>query len=127
MIQIAIVGIAAVLLALPFRYIKSEYAMYISLAGCIFIFYFIAQKTVQLLEILEQLAAYVSVDKEYLRLLFKIVGIAYITEFSGELCKDAGFGAIGNQIAIAGKLTILGMSVPVITAIFESISNLWTR
>ena len=62
MIKIAVIGIVAVLLAIPFKYIKGEYALYISLAGCIFIFCFIAQKILQLLGVVEQFAKYIPME-----------------------------------------------------------------
>ena len=43
----------------------------------------------------------------------------YVAEFASGICKDAGYSALGNQIEIFGKLSILGVSMPVFLALFE--------
>ena len=125
MIKIAILGIVVVLLALPFRIIKGEYSLYLSIAGCILIFYFVLGKMQQVIELMEKIGASLPIDSGYLGILVKIIGITYITEFSADLCKDAGYSALAGQIAIAGKLSVLGISMPVITALLEMVSGLW--
>lgn len=125
MIKIAILGIVVVLLALPFRIIKGEYSLYLSIAGCILIFYFILGKMQQVIELMEKIGASLPIEAGYLEILIKIIGITYITEFSADLCKDAGYSALASQIAIAGKLSVLGISMPVITALLEMVSGLW--
>lgn len=125
MVKIAILGIIVVLLALPFRIIKGEYSLYLSMAGCVLIFYFILGKMQQVIELLGKIGASLPLDSGYLEILIKIIGITYITEFSADLCKDAGYSALASQIAIAGKLSVLGISMPVITALLEMVSGLW--
>ena len=48
------------------------------------------------------------------------MGIAYLTEFSAQLCKDAGYGAIAMKVELAGKLMILVTALPV----FQSLADL---
>jgi len=52
------------------------------------------------------------------------LGVAYLAEFGSALCKDAGQSAIAGQIELVGKLTILAISMPVVTALFETISGM---
>lgn len=125
MVKIAILGIVVVLLALPFRIIKEEYSLYLSIAGCILIFYFILGKMQQVIRLMEKIGASLPIESGYLVILIKIIGITYLTEFSADLCKDAGYSALASQIAIAGKLSVLGISMPVITALLEMVSGLW--
>ena len=122
MVKIAILGIVVVMLALPFRIIKGEYSLYLSLAGCILIFYFVLGKMQQVIELMEKIGTSLPTESGYLEILIKIIGI---TEFSADLCKDAGYSALASQIAIAGKLSVLGISMPVITALLEMVSGLW--
>ena len=125
MVKIAILGIVVVMLALPFRIIKGEYSLYLSLAGCILIFYFVLGKMQQVIELMEKIGTSLPIESGYLEILIKIIGITYITEFSADLCKDAGYSALASQIAIAGKLSVLGISMPVNTALLEMVSGLW--
>ena len=50
-----------------------------------------------------------------------MIGITYIAEFSAGICKDAGYGALGTQIEIFGKLSILAVSMPILLALLETL------
>lgn len=74
---------------------------------------------------MEGIISYLPVESGYFVLLFKIIGITYITEFCSDICKDAGYSTIAGQISMAGKLTVLGISMPIITTLLELIAGLW--
>ena len=59
----------------------------------------------------------------YLVTLLKMTGVTYAAEFASGICKDAGYGALGKQIEIFGKLTILVMSLPVLLALLQTIQE----
>lgn len=126
MIKIALIGIVAMLAAILFKNGKSEYGTLISIAGCVLIFYFGAGKLTTIVEAINKIRGYLSVNSEYLSILLKIIGITYISEFSSNLCKDAGYAAIGNQIELAGKLSIMAISMPVLLALLDTIDRFLT-
>lgn len=127
MVKIGILGIAAVLLAMPFKNLKGEYSLCISMAGCILIFYYILRKMEQVISTMSEIISYLPIESGYFVLLIKIIGITYIAEFCSDICKDAGYGTIAGQISMAGKLTVLGISMPIITTLLELIAGLWQR
>ena len=57
----------------------------------------------------------------YIRTLIKIVGITYIAEFASDLCKDAGYQAVAGQIQMFGKLSVLAVSIPILTALLDTV------
>lgn len=65
----------------------------------------------------------IRINRIYLTTLLKIAGITYIAEFSSGICKDAGFGSIGSQIEIFGKLSILAVSMPIVLALLETLQS----
>ena len=67
---------------------------------------------------------YIQIEGVYLGTLLKMVGITYIAEFASGICKDAGYSALGVQIEIFGKLSILAVSAPVLLALFETLQGL---
>lgn len=123
MVKIAILGIVAVLLAIQFKNEKSEYGIYISLVACIIIFGFGIKKLQIILETINKIQGYIVVNQTYIIILIKIIGITYTAEFASNLCKDAGHGAISNQIELVGKLTILSISMPILMALLETINE----
>ena len=121
-LKIGILGIAGVMVALQFKTVKPEISLYMGLAVSILIFSFSLDGLFQILRRMEALTGYITAGDSYFRLLFKAVGITYICEFGSSICKDAGYAAVAGQIEIFGKLTVLFMGMPVLTAIIENIS-----
>ncbi|MGN0372986.1 MAG: SpoIIIAC/SpoIIIAD family protein [Enterocloster sp.] len=120
-ITIAAAGIGAVLLAVQMKGIKGEYAVYVAMAaGCI-IFFYGTGKLRFILEAADRIREYIKINSVYLETLLKMIGITYVAEFAAGICRDAGYGSLGNQIEIFGKLSILGISMPVLTALFTAL------
>lgn len=123
MLKIAILGVAGILTALFVKEVKPQFAVYISMATCLLIFFYAVNKLSTVVETIQSLQNYISIKESYLTILLKIVGITYIAEFSASLCKDAGYGAIAGQIEFFGKITILAISSPVIVALFDTVNE----
>ncbi len=124
MIAIGIVSIAVVLLAIQFKSIKPEYSIFISVAGCIFIFIFILAKMKDIISLLDRLSDLTSVSREYVKILLKITGITFISEIASDISKDCGYTAVSNQVQIFGKITVLVISLPVFTELISKIGGL---
>lgn len=124
MIKVAAMGVAAVFLAVPLKKEKQEYSLFLSIAVCICIFVYILTKMEMVLAFLRRLETLVAVDSLYLGLVLKMTGITYVAEFAVNLCKDAGYTAVGSQIENFAKMSILVVSLPVLTAFIETIGQL---
>lgn len=124
MLAVAVLGIAAMLLAVQLKGMKSEYGLYVALGAGIVIFSYGVDKLSIILETIEKLQGYLSIPTAYFGTLVKMVGITYLSEFASGLCKDGGYQAIAVQLEIFGKLSILAVSTPVILALFETIESL---
>ena len=70
---------------------------------------------------LNNFSSKVSINREFLSILLKITGIAFLTEFAVSICKDSGETAIANKIDLGSKVIIIGMSIPIISALLELI------
>jgi len=120
---IAVLGLSAVLISIQFKTIKQEYSMYISLGACIIIFIYSLSKLSIVIDGINELSSYINIKSSYVSTLIKIVGITYIAQFTSDMCKDAGYSAISNQIQIFGKLAVLTISMPIILALLETING----
>ena len=63
------------------------------------------------------------VDTEYISTLVKMVGITYIGQFASGICKDAGYSTTAAQIELFCKLSVMVLSMPVLLAILDTISE----
>jgi stage III sporulation protein AD len=71
--------------------------------------------------VINEMSVGLSGEKTYIRILLKIIGITYVTDFSSAICKDAGFSAIAGQIVMFGKIAILAISSPIILTLLETV------
>ncbi|MCD8084206.1 MAG: stage III sporulation protein AD [Clostridiales bacterium] len=118
-----IVGITAVLLAVSLKGMRGEYGTYLVLAaGCLIAWYGVSRlKTV--MDAMRKLQEVIRIHPLYLKTLVKMTGITYIAEFSAGICRDAGYSAVGSQIEIFAKLSILAVSMPVLLALLETMQR----
>lgn len=123
MIDIALISIIAVLMAILFKKGKEEYSLYISIAACIIILLLGIGKLETILDSIKRLQEYISINNTYINILIKIIGITYVTEFAAALCKDSGYSAIGNQVELIGKISVLAISMPILMALLDTINN----
>lgn len=124
MLVIGLVGMAVVMLAIQFKSVKPEYGIMISVVGCIFIFAYSLSRIGDIVDLVDSLASLTSVSKEYIKILFKITGITFISEISSDIAKDCGYMAVANQVQIFGKISILAISLPVFVELISAVGNL---
>ena len=73
---------------------------------------------------LYNMTALSGIKSEYVSIILKVTGIAYITQIGSEICKDAGESAIGTKIEIAGKVLIAAACLPLVTTLFGTVMDL---
>ncbi len=122
-IQAAVLGICAVALAIQVKPLKPEYSLYLILAAGLVIGFLGVSRLELILETLKKVGGFIHVKNVYLGTLLKMVGITYIAEFASGICKDSGYSALGTQIEMFGKLSILAVSTPVLLALFETLQE----
>lgn len=122
-IKIAILGIVGALLGIMLKGQKKEYELFVMLGVSLCIFYFIITKLQLVVSVINRMQDYVNLDTSYIAILIKMIGITYVSEFSANLCKDAGYQAVAGQIEMFGKLSILAISMPVILVLLETIGE----
>lgn len=108
--------------------IREEYKGYgliFKIAVCTFLaLYFIGQGYGMLSKYRDFLSQ-ISPNIPYLSFFLKALGICYLCSFVSELAKEEGFGQIGSQVELMGKLSVFFMSAPVIATILETLNRLF--
>ena len=122
-LTIGILGIAGALLAVELKGLKGEYGIYLVAAVGLVIFFYGVTKLKTVIETIRQVQGYIRLNRMYLEVLLKMIGITYIAEFSSGICKDAGYGSLGSQIEIFGKLSVLAVSMPILLALLDTVQQ----
>lgn len=117
-------GFVVTLLILIIKQQRPELAVQLGLTLSAIIFLMVLGKLSVVLELFQDLAAKANISQLYLNTLLKIIGIAYITEFGAQVCRDAGEGAVAGKIEFAGKILVMILAVPIIALVLDTIVRL---
>lgn len=120
-IQIVVIGIIASILYIVLKETNASFAFFLVLITAILIFLAVIQQIGIIFDMIKSLANKANVDGMYMQTILKIIGIAYIAELGANLTKDAGLSSVAAKIELAGKIFILLLAVPIITAVIEAI------
>ncbi|HLS60635.1 MAG TPA: stage III sporulation protein AD [Virgibacillus sp.] len=120
-IQIVTIGIVASILYIILKDLNESIAFFLLLITAIIIFLAIIQRISIIFEMIESLGEKANIEDVYLQTILKIIGIAYIAELGASITRDAGLGSVAAKIELAGKIFILVLAVPIITAVIEAI------
>lgn len=123
-IKIGLIGIAGILIAVSIKSYKNEYGIYIGVAVCLLLLTYSVNYFAGILEGMESLQTYLGDNFQYLSVLFKAVGAAYVCEFCSGICKDAGYNGIAGQVETMGKMYILLIGLPVLYALMDGIQQI---
>ena len=63
-------------------------------------------------------------DEIYFKVLFKGLGICYISGISSDCCRDSGQSALASVIEITGRIAMLVTAIPLFKAVIELVENL---
>ena len=115
------IGLIALIIIVMLKQYKPEFVIYVSLIAGALILFIVVDKLTGIINLLQSLASKASINTEFLTLLIKITGIAFLSEFAVSICKDAGEVAIANKMEIGEKIIIISMSIPIISSLLEII------
>jgi stage III sporulation protein AD len=122
--SLCIASVIVVLIAIKLKKINPEYSTLISIGACLLIISFIVGRLSRIVGYIEKITAYIDVDAEYIAIILKMLGVAYICEFSAGICKDAGYSSMAAHIEIAGRVTMIVMSIPVLLNVIDMVVEL---
>ena len=120
-VKIIGVGLIALIIIIILKQYKPEFVIYVSLLAGAIILLVSLDKISGIISLLNNLSTKANVNNQFLTILLKITGIAFLTEFAVSICKDSGETAIASKIDLGGKVIIVGMSIPIISALLELI------
>lgn len=124
MIKIAVLGISIIFLTMMAGSIKREYAIAVTVGATVLLALYGVSSLKSIIERIEKLQESIGVGEEYLTILLKMVGIAYLTQLVVSICRDAGNGAVAAQINMVGKISMLLVSFPVLEALLKTVGEM---
>lgn len=120
-IKIIGVGLIGLIVIMLLKQYKPEFVVYVSLLTGVIILTLVIDKLSGVVNIISNLSNQAGINNQFLLILIKITGIAFLTEFAVSICKDSGESAIASKIDFGGKILIIAMSIPIISSLLEMI------
>lgn len=114
MIKILGVAFVTAITAILLRSTKPELAFAVTVTGIIVILLFLAERLQIAVAAFSEIAKMAGVENGLLKLLLKIVGVGYLTEFGAGILNDFGSNTIADKVVLGGKITIVVLSLPII-------------
>lgn len=123
-VKIIGIGIVALIIIVILKQYKPEFTIYVSIIAGVIILFLVLDKLYGIINLLSSIASKAGTGSQFIGILLKITGISILTEFGVSVCKDAGENAIANKIDFGGKVIIISISIPIITALLELLTNI---
>ncbi|MBR5597890.1 MAG: stage III sporulation protein AD [Lachnospiraceae bacterium] len=122
-ITICMISLVGVILYLILKGYKQEYSMLIIVVLSLLFGVWMLEILKKMEEFFYEISSFLEENKTFYKILFKIIGITYICEFTSGICKDAGASSVGNQIEIVGKMLVLVSGIPILISVIEAIKE----
>ncbi len=99
---------------------SGEYSVMIKTAAAAAILTAVTAWLIPVVDRVEQLYESSGGEPYYLEILYKCLGICFLTQLAADICRDSGEGTLAVQAETAGKTALLAVSLP----LFEQAAEL---
>ncbi len=124
MAKIALIALVGMMLAVIVGEMRRDLALWITVVTGIVLFLFGVGKFEAVADMLGELTDYVGIHETYIVIVLKMMGIAYLSDFTASVCRDAGQGTIAGQVDFFGKISMILVSLPVLRSLLASLEKL---
>lgn len=124
MLKIAAVALTGLMLATLLKSVNKDISIYIILATVIIIFLAMIERLEEMFTFIQIIYEKVPYGKTFFPVILKVLAVSYITDFTAQLCRDAGEGTVASKVEMAGKVMIFCLAIPVLSAILELVGTL---
>ena len=113
--------VAAAMLCSALRLQRPEMAMALSLAVAVAALAMLGSEISGYSGRIEALKSLLVLDEGVSPVVLRGAGIAVLSELCGQLCLDAGERAMAGRIALASRIAMLGLCLPMLAEIVEKL------
>lgn len=118
-VAIAGISVIAAILSVMMKRYHHEYSVIISICAGILILFEILANISPAVNQIHTLLDNAGISSEYAAILLKSLGICFLAQFAADSCRDAGESALASKVELAGKVSIVILSLP----LFEKIAS----
>ncbi len=64
------------------------------------------------------------ISDEHIKLLLKVLGISYITQFGSSVAEECGEKLVAKKIEFAGRVFVISLSIPILLNLMNTVIDL---
>ncbi|MBO5935774.1 MAG: hypothetical protein J6Q94_09840 [Clostridia bacterium] len=110
--------ISAVLFSVIKKY-SPEYSVLAEIAAVLLVLIFSYPYIKNIIDFYYEYTDYSGISSDYVKIVIKTIGVAILTQFASDLCKNSGQFALADKIEFAGKLIMATFAIPMAQALIE--------
>ena len=122
--RVAAVCLVGAVLAVLLKKNSTELAILLSIAAIVVVSLLLNSTIGQIVDFIRSMIRGADLLPDLFRPLLKVVAIALVSRVGGDLCRDAGEGALGSVLEMAGSLGAVLVSLPLFAAVWDILQTL---
>lgn len=119
--KITAFAVCGAVLSLVLKEYKPSIAVCLGILCALLLFFEVLGQINYIFVSVNTIASGLSVNREYMETIIKIIGVSCISRFGTEICRDAGQNAIATNLELAGKIIIVVLSLPLLVSVINLI------
>ena len=119
------ISLTGAVISLILKKNNPEFAVLTSILTGIFVFYLIYDSLSYVVSNINSLISNAGIDSDIIGIVLKICGIGIVSEYFCNIISDAGETAIAKKAAMATKIIILVMTIPIAVKVVEQIFGIF--
>ncbi len=118
MLKIISIALITVFLSAIIKNKSSEISLIVSICGGVLIFMLCFEMLENVVDFFMETSEKLVIDFDIIKLIIKVIGVGYITEFTADIVEDFGNKTIASKVILGGKLVVCGITLPIIRKLF---------
>ena len=124
-IKIMLLIICSLMLVTILKSVKSGMSVFLLIFVTAAVFIFVCTQLGGVIDFINTLASKAGIDKQYIGIILKCIGVCFLGDFAAGICRDCGENTLANNSEIVCKCSIIVIALPMYIDIFNLILKLW--
>lgn len=124
MIKIVFIALLGVVASMLLKKAESNLSFAVAIVTGIIIVTFFYTEINNVVSVFKTFTSGYGVSETHVKLLVKVLGISYITQFGASIAEECGEKFIAKKVELGGKILIVSLSIPVLINLLDNIIKL---
>ena len=124
MTKVVVIGLIGAFLAGSLKKLNANISFVVAVITGVVIIGMLYLDVDGLVNVIKTVSSGYGISDGYIRLLLKVLGISYITQFAASAAEECGEKFIARKIEFAGRIFIASLSLPILVSLLNMIVSM---